>query len=97
MHTSGQQPALLIETNFEASQKGMAMTSKSHVLIAVEPNAHRRLCMLRGQRRQRGGKCCLRFLTTKATAHPGTLDDYFVRGHMQNMRDDSLDLGRMLS
>src|SRR6266849_4999090 len=97
MHTSSQQPAFVIETNFETSQKGMAMPSKSHVLIAVEPNAHWRLCMLRRQRRQGSGKCGLRFLPSKTTAHPGTLDGYFVCGQMQHMRHHGLNFRRMLS
>src|SRR6266478_78781 len=96
MHTSSQQPALLIETDFEASQKGMAMPSEDHVLIAVEPNPNWVLRTLRRQRRQGSGKSCLGFLAAETTTHSGTLDDYFVRGQMQHMRDGSLNLGRML-
>src|SRR5436189_4654917 len=78
MHSGGQQPALLIEADFETSEKGMAMSGKDHVLIAIESNPHRQVCVLRGQRRQGGRKCCLRLLATEAAAHAGTLDDYLV-------------------
>src|SRR6266567_5480188 len=97
MDTSGKQPSVLIKTDFEASQEGMPVPGKDHILVAVEPNPHGVLRMLGCQRGQRGGKGRLRFLAAEATTHPGTLDYYFVRRQMQDVRDHGLNLGRMLS
>ena len=97
MHLRGaQQIPSVIETDFELREKWMPMAGERHVLVAIETHAHRPSRVMCRQRGERGGRGGLRFLAAETAAHARHLHDDFVRGQMQNMRDDLLHFGRML-
>ena len=86
-----------IEAHLELCEEWMPVARERHVLIAIEPYAHRLARMMRCQRGERGGRGSLSFLATKTAAHARHLHHDLVRRQMQHMRNHLLHLRRMLS
>src|SRR5687767_1454971 len=90
------QQSLFIETHRELCKEGMTMPQEDHVLITIESHAHRFASVMSGQCRERRWRGGLRFLAAKTPAHARALYHDLVRRQFQHLRDDLLDLGRML-
>ena len=97
MHAGGQQMAVSIKADLESREEWMPMAGEHHVLIAVPAHADGlagAVCRQRRQCRRRGP---LRLLAAEAAAHAEALDNDSVGGNVQQVGDERLDFGRVLS
>ena len=74
----------------------MPLAGDEEVVVAVQPQLHRRFGFESGQRRPHSHVAGLRLLAAKAAAHAPAFHRDAVAGNAQRMRDPVLHLARVL-
>src|SRR5205085_3078491 len=75
----------------------MSFPGDHHVLVAIETHADLAAGLGRGQGGERGEHRGLRFFSAETAAHARAFDYYAVHRQVEQVRDDVLDFGWMLS
>ena len=92
----GQYAALAVEAGLVADQERVALAGRAHVVVAREPQLHRRPRLPGQQRGDAGDNGGLALLAAEGAAHAPHLDGDRVERQAEQVRDSVLHLGRML-
>ena len=92
----GEDMPVVVEADFVIHDEVMALAGGDHVVVAVGTNLDRAIPAFRGDGGNAGEQVHLRFLAAKAAAHAAHVHDDRMAGHVQNMGDHVLHLGRVL-
>ena len=88
--------AVVVVADLVAVLEAVAAAGDEEVVVAIEPQLHRAIELLRGNGGHAGRQRRLRLLAAEATAHAPALDVHMVRVQLQRMRHRVLHLSRML-
>ncbi len=89
--------AALVEADLVVGAEVVALAGHHHVVVAVEPHLARPAGHARGERGDRGPLRGLRLLAAEAAAHAPHLDRHRGDRHVEHVRDEMLQLARMLA
>ena len=93
----GEHVPLVVIADREARVERVALAGDLHVDVAVELQAHRAPGLPGSERHQRGEAVALGLLAAEASPHARDLHDDLAHGQGKDVRDDRLDLGRVLA
>ena len=93
----GQDFSSCIEAHFIVGEKVVSLAGHQHVDVAVEPQLHRSLCLVRQHRGGGGNQRRLAFFAAETAAHATALHGDVVSASCERMSDDVLHFRRVLS